>query len=271
MARFSERYGYVTPSNTIIRETITIDINNAICNTLMEVPTIDFEMYCTLEKHLWLYYFNYLASNFTIGYLIQLINRGTLEWYKKLDLIEEIIGCLRNMSEEPNDTADKMCGKLVESLNWEFKRLNFAYRIVDDLIVEITSEEEIASIQQALDISQNGVKTHLHTALVHLSTKPVGDYRNSIKESISAVEAITREITGENSINFKKIEEAGVFVPIVLRDSFLKLYGYTNDKTTGIRHALMDDTNAPTADEAIFMLVSCSAFINYLTKKISNK
>ncbi len=186
-----------------------------------------------------------------------------------ISIKEEFIGCLSKISKGPNDTAGKMRDKLVDRINWEFKRLNFAYRIVDDLIVEITSEEEIASIQQALDISQNSVKTHLHTALVHLSTKPVGDYRNSIKESISAVEAITREITGENNINFKKLEEAGVFVPIVLRDSFLKLYGYTNDKTTGIRHALMEDTNAPTADEAIFMLVSCSAFINYLTKKIN--
>ena len=48
---------------------------------------------------------------------------------------------------------------------------------------------------------------------------------------------------------------------------FSERYGYTNDKTTGIRHALMDDTNAPTADEAKFMLVSCSAYINYITKK----
>lgn len=267
MARFSERYGYVTPSNTIIRETITIDINNAICNTFMEIPTIDFEMYCTLEKYLWLYYFNKLASDFTTGYFIRLINKGTLEWHKKLDLIEESISFLRDMNDASHITAGEMCDKLVESLNWEFERLNFAYRIIDDKIVEITSEEEIESIQQALDVSQNSVKTHLQTALELLSAKQTGDSRNSIKESISAVEAITREITGENSINFKKMEDEGVFIPSVLRDAFLKLYGYTNDKTTGIRHALMDDTNAPTADEAIFMLVSCSAFINYLTKK----
>ena len=60
----------------------------------------------------------------------------------------------------------------------------------------------------------------------------------------------------------------GVKVPIVLREAFNKLYGYTNEETTGIRHALMDEENAPTADEAIFMLISCSAFVNYLTKKI---
>lgn len=38
---------------------------------------------------------------------------------------------------------------------------------------------------------------------------------------------------------------------------------------SGIRHALMDDSGAytPKAEEALFMLVSCSAFINYLVKK----
>ena len=156
------------------------------------------------------------------------------------------------------------------SMNKEFERLHFAYRLVGNQIVEITSDEEIKAIETALENKHDSVKKHLQTALELLSTRPIGDYRNSIKESISAVEAITREITGENSINFKKLEEVGVIVPTVLRKAFEKLYGYTNDGTTGIRHALMDDRNAPTADEAIFMLVSCSAFINYLTKKKYN-
>ena len=56
---------------------------------------------------------------------------------------------------------------------------------------------------------------------------------------------------------------------IILCLSFEKLYAYTNQPTTGIRHALMDSsgTYVPKAEEALFMLVSCSAFINYLNKK----
>jgi hypothetical protein len=100
-----------------------------------------------------------------------------------------------------------------------------------------------------------------------LSKRPDADYRNSIKESISAVEALVREITGESTLNLKKLDNTGIVLPSVLRKAFELLYGYTNDESTGIRHALMDDTNAPGADEAVFMLVSCSAFINYLTKK----
>jgi len=227
----------------------------------------DKPIYDKVEEYLWCFFLEKRLSDFYTynGHQIvatDYISANDIEWYRKLDLIEATIVGFRKVKKE-------YCDYFVHSINFQFKRLNFAYRIIDDKIVEITSEEEIASIQQALDVSQNSVKTHLQAALELLSTKPTGDYRNSIKESISAVEAITREITGENSINFKKMEEAGVFVPIVLRDSFLKLYGYTNDKTTGIRHALMEDTNAPTADEAIFMLVSCSAFINYLTKKIN--
>jgi hypothetical protein len=51
----------------------------------------------------------------------------------------------------------------------------------------------------------------------------------------------------------------------VLKEAFQKLYGYTND-AQGIRHALMDE---PTLDieDAKFMLVSCSAFVNYLVVK----
>ena len=72
MTRFSERYGYVTPSNTIVRETITIDIYNAISNTINSLPAIDSQLYTALEKYLWLYYFNKLESDFISGYIIHI-------------------------------------------------------------------------------------------------------------------------------------------------------------------------------------------------------
>ncbi len=156
----------------------------------------------------------------------------------------------------------------IDSLNYEFKRLNFSYRIINGLIIEITSEFEISTIEEALYKNSDNIRIHLNKALELYAQKPIGDYRNSIKESISAVEAASRNITGENVLNFKKMEEKGILISSVLRQAFEKLYGYTNDKSTGIRHALMDDTNAPEAEEALFMLVSCSAFINYLNKKI---
>lgn len=115
------------------------------------------------------------------------------------------------------------------------------------------------------------MREHLTKAIELCSKRPIGDYRNSIKESISAVEYICRKKTGENDLGkgLSKLEKKGVIIPNLLKKAFDTLYAYTNNEETGIRHALMDEdgTYAPGVDEAIFMLVSCSAFINYLNKK----
>ena len=63
----------------------------------------------------------------------------------------------------------------------------------------------------------------------------------------------------------KKLEEAGVPVHGALKTAFLKLYGYTSDEG-GIRHALSEQSTVGQED-ARFMLVACSAFVNYLAVK----
>ena len=47
-----------------------------------------------------------------------------------------------------------------------------------------------------------------------------------------------------------------------------KIYGYTSDEH-GIRHSLMDNPNL-NIDDAKFMLVICSAFVNYFQGKVNN-
>ena len=55
--------------------------------------------------------------------------------------------------------------------------------------------------------------------------------------------------------------KTGVFHPTLL-EAFTKLYAYTSD-ANGIRHGHLGDSYVSLA-EARFMLVSCSAFVNYL-------
>lgn len=275
MALFSERHGYTKPSDVIVRERITPEIQNVICNCYdrlyEEIEQLNEykELYWEMEEYLWTNFLNERIVDFghkfvTTKYIDNAIN----EWFRKLDLVEISIKYLYHVSQR--DFLLDLHGtinKFVRNLNREFKRLNFAYRIINKEIVEITTEEEIIAIEEALTSSKDNIRTHLNNALELYAQRPTGDYRNSIKESISAVEAMSRNITGDNVLNFKKMEDKGVITPPVLRQAFEKLYGYTNDKTTGIRHAIMNDTNAPQAEEALFMLVSCSAFINYLNKK----
>ena len=56
-------------------------------------------------------------------------------------------------------------------------------------------------------------------------------------------------------------------IPIhpALKAGFSSIYGYTSS-AEGIRHALQDQPSLKSED-ALFMLVACSAFINYLVAK----
>jgi len=50
-----------------------------------------------------------------------------------------------------------------------------------------------------------------------------------------------------------------------LKTGFSAIYGYTSD-AEGIRHALLDKSDLK-FDDAKFMLVACTAFVNYLIGK----
>lgn len=111
---------------------------------------------------------------------------------------------------------------------------------------------------------------HLSKANKFLADRENPDYENSIKESISAVEAICEIITGikgkEATLGnmLKKLETNGVKIHQGLKTAFNILYGYTSD-ANGIRHAGDIGGKSSTFEEAKFMLVACSAFVNYLT------
>ena len=47
------------------------------------------------------------------------------------------------------------------------------------------------------------------------------------------------------------------------------LYAYTADES-GVHHALIEETAGVTGDDARFMLVTCSAFTNYLVTLSAN-
>jgi len=112
----------------------------------------------------------------------------------------------------------------------------------------------------------------LKRALDLFADRESPDYRNSIKESILAVEAICQLITDNPKATLgdalKEIaKKTKVDLHGALKDAFGSLYGYTSD-AEGIRHALLDEPNL-CFEDAKFMLVSCSAFINYLIAKSS--
>ena len=109
------------------------------------------------------------------------------------------------------------------------------------------------------------VAAHLKRALELYSDRAAPDYRNSIKESISAVEAMAKIVAKDPKATLadalKALEKRGQLHP-ALKDGFLKIYGYTNDED-GVRHAMLEDPNITAAD-ARFFLLACTSFTNYL-------
>jgi hypothetical protein len=185
-------------------------------------------------------------------------------WNEVYDFIQYVV---KNF--ELKVTYVKTRADFINACNKILKKELSAYRIVGDDIVQITSDEEIVEIEGALALKKLGpVQEHIQTALKHLSNRKSPDYRNSIKESISAVESLSILISQNPKASLQdalKTIESKLKIHPALKKAFITLYGYTSN-AGGIRHSLLDEATSD-FEVAKFMLVACSAFINYLVLK----
>ena len=181
------------------------------------------------------------------------------EWYKVYDFIEIHLQCL---DEENRVTRSEQYNSVLE-------HEKAGYRVINNEVSKITDKEEIAEIERAISSQFDSVNRHISKALSLYSDKENPDYENSIKESISAVEAMCCHITGEEKASLgktlKKLTDNGITIHSAMEEAFKKLYGYASDEG-GIRHGSIDFVKAPEED-ARYMLITCSAFINYLKCK----
>ncbi len=158
--------------------------------------------------------------------------------------------------------------------NKVFEKEYVGYRFIGDKLSYISNETELESVSEAISTPFAPVNEHIEKANLLLSDRQSPDYENSIKESISAVEALCKIITKEHGSNatlgkmIKKLQECGVDIQPALSVAFEKLYAYTCN-AKGIRHAGDIGGKAATFEEAKFMLVACSAFINYVKGRLS--
>jgi len=180
------------------------------------------------------------------------------QWFEVYDLAEAVA---ENLNPR---TRSRLAGLLNSFLEGE----QAAYRLVDVSVLETTEEEQIVALEDALKDSSPlvGVRAHLSDAIAKLSDRKAPDYRNAIKEAISAVEGMCQALTGDRGATLgqalKRLGEAGITLHPALEQAWTKLYGYTSD-SGGIRHALVDEPSVTHA-EAQYMVVTCSAFVSHL-------
>lgn len=283
---FSQRYGYAKPEKVLIREQLSGAALNAVMNCSSDMlRELNHPQFTNLG--------NRLIDEFKLKYLnsryeqmqyakdpFEYIDDENIEWYYRLDVIEWVISHLRQyiyeMYKDPQisnryvkNAFETALENYINSLNNEFERLNYGYRIIGDVFIECTASAEIAVIQETLDTANANTVTHLQESLRLLSpSNQELSTRNAIKEAISAVEVTARQITNTNTLDdaFKKLKEIHPMIKL----SIEKLYHYTNQKDTGIRHGWMEQSDEPTINEAIFVLITSCSFINYLNKVYCN-
>ena len=278
---FSEKYGYKPVREIIQIESMDEPLKNGVWNLLhlyywnhADYSSGVYSGYYISENsnkelysfciELWLNFFkkplDQLDSNWKK--VLEQLRRYFFEceWYEVYDFIEFVAN---------NYKKHQFQESFIKACNDLFEKEMSGYRFVGGMITKITEKEEIQEIEQALESNAGPVSTHIRRSFELLSDRNSPDYRNSIKEAISAVESLVAQVLNADSGTLgqliKKLESEIGLHP-ALKTAFSNLYGYTSNKG-GIRHALMEkETND--FHDAKFMLVVCSAFINYVEAKV---
>ncbi|GAB2868807.1 AbiJ-NTD4 domain-containing protein [Hymenobacter ruber] len=274
-AKFSERIGKREPKMAIQTDTMDIELKNGIWNMINMHIISDVRKEFYLKDSKFSLFFHGLYFSFfkepvdTMNKFgesnADLFRRRFFSW-DALD-VYDFLDFAASSPLYPGNKED-----FIKGINHILERELSGYRFINGELAPITNETEIKSIEQAIsntrEANYKGASIHLSAALDMLSDRQTPDYRNSIKESISAVESVCQVIAGTSNATLGsalKVIEKTIPIHGALKQGLLSIYGYTSDGD-GIRHALLEETSL-NQEDALFMLVTCSAFVNYLTVK----
>lgn len=288
MTLFSERLGFTKPREVMQVERANEDLRTSIYNFIHRTLG-DYARGAIVEdicKEIWtakwhnpIDTFPFYSSEFYPKLYRRILED---EWYSCYDLIEFVYNELEDcgmLDPEPSRFGYSGYGRnesdcrqeFQDALNAILEEEGAGYRFLNGQITPITNELEVSSIEQSLSPQNNlaGASAHIDKALMLLSKKPEPDYLNSVKESISAAESAAKKVApGKNSTLAGAVESlrASRGLHKSLSDSWKKMFGYTSD-ADGIRHAGTDEPVEVDFAFAKYMLVTCSAFVNYLAEE----
>lgn len=280
---FSERMKIVNPRTMIQTESLDAETRNAIWNVISPFFR-EYSSYCLVYEDIWSEFYHntsdtypkirncYDKSECYYRYFRSAVLED--EWNRCFDFIEFLTDNVYSAkwhNEILNASYGSRCGQMPgeSEFNAIFEKFLVGYRFVEGMITPITSQPEIDSIVHAVEGTSASVGEQLQKAIRFFSDRAHSEYPKSVDCSISAVEAQCRILLNDPTPTLgkalKKLEDEGIAIHGSLKSAFEKLYGFTSD-ADGIRHAGLKPSDVD-QDLAKFMLVSCSAFVNYLRAK----
>ena len=266
---FSERKGLKSISDIVQTESLNMRTRNRIYNTTLEyVFGVDSNLRDSVIEYLYVDVFSKTIDEVPMfpeeAYATLKDIFQTVDYNEVFDTIDGIISAI-NYAEY----YDYQKKEYIKNINGIFKEENVNYKIVNDEVVDIIDDIQIESIEKTLQNEYKTVATHYSKAIEQLYK--VKDYDNSIKESISTVESMCQILTKNDKATLgDALKLLKDIIHPAMKSDFEKLYGYTSD-ANGIRHANGLGEGNSTFEEAKYMLISCSAFVNYLRENFENK
>ncbi len=259
---WSERNGFASELPLQINS-LDERTRNALCNIFQRYERDDYLLGIIWEKFFgkkisgldkYNFWERYVDRSISYTHSVNLIE--SWDYNKVFDLIEFILSC-------------SLRDNFSETINTLFLEQRVWYSIIVNQIVPIISPIEIKSIESAIQDSWlAGVNTHMIAALKYFSDRDAPDFRNSTKESIFAVEAVSKAVAWGSTFGdaLKELKNNSQYstIDLLIYESINKIYAYTNSPNYWIRHATGTESKKVTQNDALFMLVTCSAIINLL-------
>lgn len=279
MTNFSQRMGYSEIRSVFQHESLDYETRVAIWNLVYSFKRAYFEKYrgyglqanveLSITTWIWINHLKRPIDEFgDTDWVWDEIRDCILDgsWYEVYDSIEALFFAADKYLPS---ASKKTLETLTNNLNTEFQRLLVPYRVLQLKITPIESEVEITALEKTFAALQDnyGARESFQKAMSLLSDRENPDFANSIKESISTVEAVVLKITGRKTLSggLKTLESKGLTIHPALKTAWGTIYGWTSDEN-GVRHGAVEASTVD-ANLAIYMLVSCSAFVSYLIKE----
>jgi hypothetical protein len=125
-----------------------------------------------------------------------------LVWYEAYNLLEFMVRTHDIATRERNhsgyhDSHSVRAERVELAVNSILERENSGYRFIAHVLSPIADKVELQEVEKATELRGKGLegaRKHIRAALELFSKRPNPDFRNAIKESISAIESIAKQL-----------------------------------------------------------------------------
>ncbi|MEJ6554041.1 hypothetical protein PQI51_03260 [Microbacterium esteraromaticum] len=140
------------------------------------------------------------------------------------------------------------------------------YRFIGSELALVDDAQSAEEIETAIAAGSSVARGHLERAVSLLADRQNPQYAKVAGEAILAVEATVHELTGKKTLGdgLKEMGKRGLPVHAAVVKAWSAMYGYASG-AGGMRHANIGGEEVDAA-MAVYLLVTCSAFVNLLTK-----